>query len=189
MANFSGNINLLAMKGAKVFSGLDAAHPHLNYVCIPCSYNDIELSSDGKYANVGIYMQETNEKFRQACLQRRQMSGDDMTGYTPPSHQAEVSFSRDFRERALESAKRRIIGEHPEWQSNPNMLNPDYNEELKNAMYNAVRIRLGSFYARIRQQQSSAPMTAQAISGQPTEWSPVADEHVAAASYDDDLPF
>lgn len=70
MANFSGNINLLAMKGAKVFSGLDAAHPHLNYVYIPCSYNDIELSSDGKYANVGIYMQETNEKFRQALWRR-----------------------------------------------------------------------------------------------------------------------
>lgn len=195
MANFSGTENLLAFKGAKVFTGLDEKRPQMAWVCIPVPFNDIELSADGKYANVGIFMQETNDKFRQACIQRRQMSGDDMTNYMPPSHQVEVSFSKEFRERAMEAARKRIVSEHPEWQTNEDLQKSEFNKELKNAMYDAVRIRLGSFYARIRQQQSAAsqPVGQQAQTAQawtppqvdPITGQPVQDYNPA----DDDLPF
>lgn len=190
MANFSGSINLLSMKGAKVFSGLDPQHPKLNFVCIPCAYNDIELSQDGKYANVGVYMQETNEKFRQACIQRRQQSGDPVDGYTPPSHQMEVSFRKDFRERAMEAARKRIVAEHPEWQADPGMQQPDSNKDLKIAIYDALRIRLGSFYAKIRQQQAPVQAVAPAAIGQ--EWTPPSLDPITGQPIDDsldDLPF
>lgn len=195
MANFSGTENLLAFKGAKVFTGLDEKRPQMAWVCIPVPFNDIELSADGKYANVGIFMQETNDKFRQACIQRRQMSGDPMEGYMPPSHQVEVSFSKEFRERAMGAARKRIVSEHPEWQTNEDLQKPEFNKELKNAMYDAVRIRLGSFYARIRQQQPAAsqPVGQQVQTAQtwtppqvdPITGQPVQDYNPA----DDDLPF
>ena len=123
MANFSGTINLLGFKGAKVFTNLDAQHPQMAWVCVPVPYNDIQLSQDGKYASARVFMAETNDKFRQACIQRKQQSGDDMTGYMPPSHQMEVSFTQEFRQRALEAARKRLLGEHPEWTRSPRRSN------------------------------------------------------------------
>lgn len=84
MADFYGKENLLAFKGARVFSGLDPNHPQMNWVCIPVPYNDIELTADGRFANVGVRMTETNDKYRQACITRRQMAGDSIEDYTPP---------------------------------------------------------------------------------------------------------
>ena len=38
MASFSGNINLMGFKGARVFTNLDEKHPQMAYVCIPVGY-------------------------------------------------------------------------------------------------------------------------------------------------------
>ncbi len=203
MANFSGKMNLLGFKGAKVYTGLDAERPQMAWVCVPVTFNDITLSQDGKRADVGFYMQETNEKFRQACIQRRQMSGDPMEGYNPPSHQMDASFSKDFRAKALEAARKRIVSEHPEWQANPDLQQPEFNNDLKKAMYDAVRIRLASVYAHVRQQQGYGQQSAygqpqaQAFGGQAQTWQPpqtdpLTGQPVAQGGYDpadDDLPF
>ena len=63
MANFSGLLNLLGFKGARVFTHLDEKHPDMAYVCIPVPYNDIQISQDGKYASARVFMAETNDKF------------------------------------------------------------------------------------------------------------------------------
>lgn len=189
MANFSGNENLLGFKGAKLFSGLDAQHPKMNWVCIPVDWNDIQVSADGTRANVGVYIQETNEAFRQACITRKQQSGDDMTGYMPPSHQIEVSFSKEFRERALEAARKRLMSEHPEWTG---MDNPEENKDLKNAMYDAVRVRLGSIYARVKQQsqmQTAAPAAQNAAAWTPPQTDPITGQPINQQNDNDDLPF
>jgi hypothetical protein len=60
MANFSGTMNLMGFKGAKVFTNLDQQRPQMAWVCIPVPYNDIQLSQDGKYANARVFMAETN---------------------------------------------------------------------------------------------------------------------------------
>ena len=189
MANFSGNINLLGFKGAQVFTNLDPQRPQMAFVCIPVPFNDIQLSQDGKYASARVFMAETNDKFRQACIQRKQQSGDDMTGYTPPSHQMEVSFSTEFRQRALEAARKRILGEHPEW-TGADLEDPEHNIDLRNAMYDAVRCRLGSMYCHQRTggQQSAAPASAQAAQGA-QGWNPGSDAPFPPQDQTDDLPF
>lgn len=198
MANFSGKQNLMAYKGARLLTGIDQQHPQTVFVCIPVQWNDIELSQDGTRAQGSIYLEETSEKYRQKCIERKQMSGDDMTGYLPPSHTVEARFSKEFRERALEAAKKRIIGEHPEWQSNPDLGNPEFNRDLKNAMYDAVRIRLGSVYMQQRRtdtQQQPAYGGATAFGGQAQSWTPPQVDPVTGQPYggqsaeDDDLPF
>ena len=189
MANFSGLLNLLGFKGARVFTHLDEKHPEMAYVCIPVPYNDIQISQDGKYASAHVFMAETNDKFRQACIQRKQQSGDDMTGYTPPSHQMEVSFSPEFRQRALEAARKRLISEHPEW-TGADLENPEHNTDLRNAMYDAVRCRLGSMYCHQRQNsgQQAAPANATAANGA-QGWQPGSEQPFPPQDQNDDLPF
>ncbi len=190
MANFSGSINLLGYKGARVFTNLDADHPQMAFVCIPVPYNEIVLSRDGKYANARVYMQETNDRFRQACVQRRQQAGDDISNYTPPSHQMEVSFSKEFREKAMESAKKRLLTEHPEWVGE--QQDPEKNKDLKNAIYDAVRIRLGSMYYQQTWQQENGQgygqgyrQTYQQAPQGTSQW----EGGEGGSNYDDDLPF
>ena len=190
MANFSGQLNLLGFKGAKVFTNLDAQHPSQLYVCIPVGWNDIQLSQDGKYASARVFMAETNDKFRQACIQRKQQSGDDMTGYMPPSHQMEVSFTQEFRQRALEAARKRLLGEHPEW-TGADLEDPERNTDLRNAMYDAVRCRLGSMYCHQRQSSAAptaAPAAATAAQGA-QGWTPQQGQPFPAQEENDDLPF
>lgn len=187
MANFSGTMNLLGFKGAKVFTNLDQKHPQMAFVCIPVPYNDIQLSQDGKYANSRVFMAETNDKFRQACIQRKQQSGDDMTGYMPPSHQMEVSFTQEFRQRALEAARKRLLSEHPEW-TGADLEDPERNTDLRNAMYDAVRCRLGTMYCHQKPSggQQSAPVGAQAAQGA-QGWQE--GQSFPEPSENDDLPF
>lgn len=190
MANFSGLMNLLGFKGARVFTNLDADHPQMAYVCIPVPYNDIQLSADGKYASARVFMAETNDKFRQACIQRKQQSGDDMTGYTPPSHQMEVSFSPEFRQRALAAACKRLLSEHPEW-TGPDLEDPEHNTDLRNAMYDAVRCRLGSMYCHQRTTvnvNAANSVNATAASGA-QGWQPGTDAPFPPQQDSDDLPF
>jgi hypothetical protein len=181
-------MNLMGFKGAKVFTNLDQQRPQMAWVCIPVPYNDIQLSQDGKYANARVFMAETNDKFKQACIQRKQQSGDDMTGYMPPSHQMEVSFSPEFRQRALEAARKRLISEHPEW-TGADLEDPEHNPDLKNAMYDAVRCRLGSMYCHQKSNsgQQPAPQTAQAAQGA-QGWNPNGTDPFPPQE-SDDLPF
>ena len=189
MANFSGNINLMGFKGAKIFSNLDPQHPNQLFVAIPVGWNDIQLAQDGRYANARVFMAETNDKFRQACIQRKQQSGDDMTGYMPPSHQMEVSFTQEFRQRALEAARKRLLSEHPEW-TGADLEDPERNTDLRNAMYDAVRCRLGSMYCHQRPSattQTAAPAAPAAQGAQ--GWTPQQGQPFPAQEETDDLPF
>lgn len=190
MANFSGTMNLMGFKGAQVFTNLDQQRPQMAWVCIPIPFNDIQLSQDGKYANARVYMSETNDSFRQACIRRKEQSGDDMTGYMPPSHQMEVSFSPEFRQRALEAARKRLVAEHPEW-TGADLENPEHNTDLKNAMYDAVRCRLGSMYCHQKQSgngQSAAPANAAPAQGA-RGWNPQEGQPFPPQQEQDDLPF
>lgn len=190
MANFSGNMNLMSFKGARVFTNLDEKHPEMAFVCIPVPYNDIQLSQDGKYANARVFMAETNDNFRQACIQRKQQSGDDMTGYMPPSHQMEVSFSPEFRLRALEAARKRLVSEHPEW-TGADLENPEHNTDLRKAMYDAVHCRLGSMYCHQRTSVNASPAnTATATAAQGAQsWQPGDAPFPPQQDDNDDLPF
>lgn len=159
MSSFFGSIDLAALKGAKLLSGLDEKNPKRNYVCIPLDWNEIQVRPDehalsGYHANMRVNIWAASEKFRQSCIQNRMARGESMDGYNPPSHNAEVGFSQDFQKRAMESAKKRILAEHPDWNT-VDLQDENINKELRNLIYNAVRIRLGSIYAHVPKGQST----------------------------------
>jgi hypothetical protein len=101
----------------------------------------------------------------------------------------EVSFSPEFRQRALAAACKRLLSEHPEW-TGPDLEDPEHNTDLRNAMYDAVRCRLGSMYCHQRQGggQQAAPANATAASGA-QGWQPGTDAPFPPQQDTDDLPF
>lgn len=202
MASFYGTIDLLKLKGAKLLSGLDDKHPQMNWVCVPCvNYSGVEVrkhhNDDGFSATFPINLWPVSEKYRQAVIANKQSRGDDISNYNPPSHQVEVGYSQEFRQKAMDAAQKRILSEHPDWKDNP-----AHERELKNAVYDAVRVRLGNITARIdrSQQQSSwgnnynsgytqAPAATGAQQWNPPTVDDQGNEMPAYNPEDDDLPF
>lgn len=193
MASFYGTIDLMKIKGAKVLSGLDEKHPNMNYVCIPIvNYSGVELrkGDDNNYrASLPVNLWPLPESYRQKVLASRASRGEDVTNFNPPSHSAEVNYPEDFRKKAQEAARKRILTEHPDWKDNP-----EHEQELKNAVFNAVKIKLGNIYAHVAQPQQplyqQQPVMPQATGWQP----PVVDANGNADPLglpvdDDDLPF
>lgn len=193
MASFYGTIDLMKIKGAKVLSGLDEKHPKMNYVCIPCvNYSGVELKSgdNGTYrATLPINLWPLPESYRQKAIASRASRGEDVTNFNPPSHGAEVNYTQEFREKALETAKKRILTEHPDWKDAP-----EHEKELKNEMFNAVRIKLGNIYAHVAQPQQPT-YTQQPVMPQATGWQPPTvdangnPDPLGLPVDDDDLPF
>lgn len=191
MSSFYGTIDLAACKGAKLCSGINEENPKQNFVCIPIDWNEIQVREDsntpsGYRANMKINMWAATDRFRQACIDNRLKRGESVDGYNPPSHTIEVGLTQAFLEKAKASAKKRILSEHSEW-STPEQQDEQQNHELRNMIYNAVRLSLGSMYASIPKNAPSFKGTAQAagaVSGyqQPADGGPFDDPEC-------DLPF
>ena len=189
MASFNATIDLMALKGAKLLSGIDQQHPGRNYVCIPIDWSEIKVTENrqqpGSYrANMRVNLWPTSDKFRQTCIERRVQRGEDTADYNPPSHTLELSYSQEFLDKAKAAAKARLLKEHPEWVD----TDEQFNKDLKNAIYEAVRIRLGPAYANKPKEQSAYTGTAPAAQGY-TSYQQPEQQDPFGANNDDDLPF
>lgn len=190
MASFNANIDLMSLKGAKLLSGIDQKHPERNFVCIPVDWSEIKVTENqqqgGFRANLRINLWPTSDKFRQACIDRRAQRGDDTADYNPPSHTIEVGYSQDFQKKAQAAAKARLLKEHPEWVD----TDENFNKDLKNAIREAVRVRLGTVFTNVRKEQSQYTGTAPAAQGY-TSWTPPQQAQPSdpfSSAYDDDEP-
>lgn len=72
MASFNGSIDLLALAGAKLFTGIDQNSPNRAYVCIPVDLNDIRLSisrqNQGKQiAGLRVNIWPLNEQYKKGA--------------------------------------------------------------------------------------------------------------------------
>lgn len=186
MASFNATIDLMALKGARLLSGIDQKHPGRNYVCIPVDWSEIKVTENqqmgGYRANLRVNLWPTSDKFRQACIERRRQRGDDTDDYNPPSHTVEVGYSQDFLDKARAAAKARLLREHPEWDSDEN-----FNKDLKNAIFEAVRVRLGTAFTHKPREQST--FTGQAPAAQGLGNYQQKQEDPFAQQADEDVPF
>lgn len=208
MANFNANLDLMKLRGAQfVTVEQPETGRKIQCVAVPVEWNDIKVQESRQQAgqwtaSLRLNLWQTSERYLAAIRQRALERGEEPRQM--PSHTVEVNYSEQFESRAREAAKKRILGEHPEWQSNPDLADPDYNKDLRNAIFDAVRTRIGTAYAQIprseRQpaaQQPAAPQYGAATAGQwtPPTVDPLTGQPLAAgqsAGYnpeDDDLPF
>lgn len=173
MASLTGSINLMSLAGAKLLKvkSEDGKSEEL-CVCIPVGKSGITISKNERdaqhpYVNLNVALWPVSERYRQAIIDARVRRGDDVSGFTPPSHQMEVSFAEKVRiemkqgGRIYNAMKQRVTEEHDAhlsegdtpWTGLDETQQDEENRKLRNAIYNSMKLQLGNFY--IHQAQPS----------------------------------
>ena len=177
MSAFRMSLKLLDLKKASVASVAIDGKP-MNCVVIPCAYNDISITKneDGTINNAYLNMScwPYPQKYIDTCMQ----SNRDKENYTPPSHEVQVNYSKDFREKAVAAAKMRILKEAAA--KGETIEEDQLVLQAKNAIREASRV---GQLTEIRPKEA-APFTGQAPSAGPV--SAYVPEEVSPL---DDLPF
>lgn len=168
MASFTGSVNLMALSGARILNVKDENGKDEPCICIPVHKSGITISENHRdanrpFVNLPVSMWPTSEAFKNAIIRNRQSRGDDMSNFATPSHQMEVSFSKEVREMmqkggAIYNAmKARMIAAHDanlkdgqaKWEGLDEEAAGDESKALKNAIYNSMKIQLGNFYIHL----------------------------------------
>lgn len=141
---FRGSINLMALKGAQVLNVTMPNGKQQACVVIPAAYNDM-INKDGNVAPyLNLVAWEAGQKFIDACNSRH--AGEE--GYVAPSHTVDLSYGQEFRQRAEEAAKKRLLAENPALENNA--------DELKREITKATRVQLGTLTPMEQRQQGYA---------------------------------
>mgnify|MGYP006878147251 FL=1 len=99
MASYNGSIDLLALNGAQVMTGVDQKNPQRAYVCIPVDFNEIKLTvsrnDPGKQiAGLRVNIWPLNENYKNAVRRSAQERGD--ANVNVPTHEMQMSYSTDY---------------------------------------------------------------------------------------------
>ncbi len=98
MASFSGNVDLLALNGAKVLVGIDEKNTKRPYVCIPLDVNEIRVEAskndpNKKNAKLRINIRPYNDAYKNKIRQSAAERGD--SNVSVPTHEnAALSLCR-----------------------------------------------------------------------------------------------
>ena len=204
MASFNGNIDLLALNGAKVLVGIDEKNKQRPYVCIPLDVNEIRVETSKNDAsktqaklrvNVWPFNEAYKNKIRQSAAER----GD--TNISVPTHEMQLSFSVEYV-KAVAKAFPKLVEQVKEAnkERDPEIENQDFNDENTH-LFKAIRTRMNKRIASLYQpqtatQQQTYPQQAYGTAGNATTYVPPADGSqdccTSMPGYNDpnsDLPF
>lgn len=203
MASFNGNIDLLALNGAKILVGIDEKNKQRPYVCIPLDVNEIRVEASKndaskQNAKLRVNIDPYNEAYKNKIRQSNAERGD--TNKSVPTHEMKMSYSADFV-KAMAKAFPKLVEQVKEFskEKDPDIVNQDYNDENTH-LFKAIRNRMNKRIASLYQPQFSAtqqpyPQQAYGAAGNATAYVPPADgadPYSSMPGYDDpnsDLPF
>lgn len=203
MASYNGNIDLLALNGAKVLVGLDEKNQQRPYVCIPLDVNEIRVEASKNDANkqmakLKVNIWPFNEQYKAKVRQSAAERGD--TNVSVPTHEMQLSFSVDYI-KAVAKAYPKLVEQVKEAnkQRDPAIVSQDFNDENSH-LFKAIRTRMNKRIAQLYQpqptnQQAYPPQQAYSAVGGATAYVPPADganDYSSMPGYDDpdsDLPF
>lgn len=170
MASYNGNIDLLSLNGAQVFTGIDQKNPGKAYVCIPVDLNDIRVESVNSgaqgtlrtVARLRVNIWPLNEQYKARVRQTSLERGD--SNVNVPTHEMQISYSTDFVKHAVRSLPKLVeevrkanAERHPEFATQDPA---DENMPL----FKAIRSRMNKRIAMLYQ-----PLTAQRPSPYPNQ--------------------
>lgn len=202
MASFSGNVDLLALNGAKVLVGIDEKNTKRPYVCIPLDVNEIRVEASKNDAsktqaklrvNIWPFNEAYKNKIRQSAAER----GD--TQVSVPTHEMQLSFSTEYV-KAVAKAFPKLVDQVKEAnkERDPEIVNQDFNDENSH-LFKAIRTRMNKRIASLYQPQTAPqqtyPQQAYGAAGNATAYVPPAEggnDYSSMPGYDDpnsDLPF
>ena len=203
MASFNGSIDLLALNGAQVFTGIDQKNPNRAYVCVPVDLNEIKLTTarndpNRQIAGLRVNIWPLNENYKNAVRRSAQERGD--SNVSVPTHELQISYSVDYVKavakqfpKLVEQVKEANKERDPQIESQDPQ---DENSHLFKAIRQRMNKRLAMFYQPQTQanQQSAYPQQAYQSAGSATAYVPPADGYQGDTfngdGYnEDDLPF
>lgn len=163
MASFNGSIDLLALNGAQVFTGIDPKNPTRAFVCVPVDLNEIKLTTSRndatkQIAGLRVNIWPLNEAYKNAVRRSAQERGD--SNVNVPTHEMQISFTTDYV-KAIAKAFPKLVEQVKEQnkERDPGIMTQnaqDENSHLFKALRNRMSKRLAMFY----QPQSNAQTTA-----------------------------
>ena len=202
MASYNGNIDLLALNGAKVLVGIDEKNAQRPYVCIPIDVNEIRVDASKndaskKQAKLRVNIWPFNEAYKNKIRQSAAERGD--TQVSVPTHEMQLSFSTEYV-KAVAKAFPKLVEQVKEANKDkdPDIVKQDFNDENSH-LFKAIRTRMNKRIASLYQPQPTAqptyPQQAYGAAGNATAYVPPADggnDYSSMPGYDDpnsDLPF
>lgn len=204
MASYNGNVDLLALNGAKVLVGIDEKNKQRPYVCIPIDVNEIRVETYQKdnvnrqVAKLRVHIEPFKDSYKNKIRQSNIERGD--TDKSVPTHEMQISFSTEYV-KAVAKAFPKLVEQVKEYskEKDPDIVNQDFNDENSH-LFKAIRTRMNKRIASLYQpqptaQQQTYPQQAYGAAGNATAYVPPADggnDYSSMPGYDDpnsDLPF
>ena len=204
MASYNGNIDLLALNGAKVLVGIDEKNAQRPYVCIPIDVNEIRVGTYQKnnvnvqVAKLRVHIEPFKDSYKNKIRQSNIERGD--TDKSVPTHEMQMSFSTEYV-KAVAKAFPKLVEQVKEFskEKDPDIVNQDFNDENSH-LFKAIRTRMNKRIASLyqpqpTQQQQAYPQQAYGAASNATAYVPPADggnDYSSMPGYDDpnsDLPF
>nr|DAN13008.1 MAG TPA: hypothetical protein [Caudoviricetes sp.] len=201
MASYNGSIDLLALNGAQVMTGVDQKNPQRAYVCIPVDFNEIKLTvsrndPSKQIAGLRVNIWPLNENYKNAVRRSAQERGD--ANVNVPTHEVQMSYSTDYVKYI--AAKAPGIVEQVKSQNkdrDPGIVTQNVQDETSH-LFKAFRSRMNKRLAMLYQPQQQAatattPQPNYQTAGAATAYVPSAEQDDAYAFgsnfNEDDLPF
>lgn len=200
MASYSGNIDLLSLRGAQVFKGIDAKNPERAFVCIPIAANEIKVEAAANnpqrmLAKMRVNIWPLNEQYKNRVRQSAQERGN--TNVNVPTHEMQLSFSTDHIKAVVKMFPKLVEQvKEANKERDPDIVNQDPTDESSH-LFKAIRQRMNKRLAMLYQPQPTQPSPYQqptyAQAGAATGYvAPAQGTESDFAGYnpeDDDLPF
>ena len=204
MASFNGNVDLLALNGAQVMTGIGGKDDKRPYICIPADVNEIKIEASKNdqskmMAKLRVNIWPLNDAYKNKVRQSAMERGD--TNINVPTHEMQISFSIDYIKAVIkaypalvqqvkDANKERspqIVDQNPE----------DENTQLFKLIQRRMNKRLANLYQHIAQpaqpgypqQPMASVMGGAAVYTPPTDG---ANDYSSMPGYNDpdsDLPF
>lgn len=163
MASFNGSIDLLALNGAQVFTGIDPKNPTRAFVCVPVDLNEIKLTTSRndatkQIAGLRVNIWPLNEAYKNAVRRSAQERGD--SNVNVPTHEMQISFTTDYV-KDIAKAFPKLVEQVKEQnkERDPGIMTQNVQDENSH-LFKALRNRMSKRLAMLYQPQSNAQTTA-----------------------------
>lgn len=162
MASYNGSIDLLALNGAQVFTGIDPNNPTRAFVCVPVDLNEIRLTTSRndatkQIAGLRVNIWPLNEAYKNAVRRKAQERGDNNVNV--PTHEMQISYTTEYVKYIAKSFPKLVeqVKEQNK-ERDPSIVTQDVQDENSH-LFKALRNRMNKRLAMLYQPQSNAQTT------------------------------
>ena len=162
MASYNGSIDLLALNGAQVFTGIDPKNPTMVFVCVPVDLNEIKLTTsrndpNKQIAGLRVNIWPLNEAYKNAVRRSAQERGDSNANV--PTHEMQISYTTEYV-KTIAKAFPKLVEQVKEQNKDrdPGIMTQDAQDENSH-LFKALRNRMNKRLAMLYQPQGSSQQT------------------------------